>query len=115
MSNPAVITLDNASSRKGKFKRFVIEDNIGESIHLHIDNMRVDFTINEFLEFSKMIKESLKVLDLLQGYELEIFDEYFLKECSNYLPNLKSIKIEEVKLSELKCIVHSNYRSDLNL
>ena len=36
MSNPAVITLSNASSRKGKFKRFVIEDNIGESIHLHM-------------------------------------------------------------------------------
>ncbi len=49
MSNPAVITLANSTSRKGKFKRFVVEDNIGESVHLHIDNMRIDFTINEFL------------------------------------------------------------------
>jgi len=115
MSNPAVITLSNASSRKGKFKRFVIEDNIGESMHLHIDNMRVDFTIKEFLEFSQMIRESLKELDFLQGYSLENFDEHFLKECADFLPHLKSIKIEEIKLSELTCIVHSNYRSDLNL
>lgn len=115
MSNPAVITLADASSRKGKFKRFVVEDNIGESMHLHIDNMRVDFTIDEFLEFSQMIKESLKDLDFLQGYKLENFDEHFLKECADFLPNLKSIEIEEIKLSELTCIVHSNYRSDLNL
>ena len=70
MSNPAVITLANASSRKGKFKRFVIEDNIGESMHLHIDNMRVDFTIKEFLEFSQMIRESLTELNLLGKYVL---------------------------------------------
>ena len=55
MSNPAVITLDSVNSKKGQFKRFVVEDNIGESLHLHIDNMRVDFTVNEFLEFSIMI------------------------------------------------------------
>ena len=114
MSNPAVITLDNASSRKGKFKRFVIEDNIGESIHLHIDNMRVDFTIKEYLEFSQMVRESLKELDFLGGYSIENFDEHFLKECSSFLPKLKSIDMEEIELSKLKCIVHSNYRSDLN-
>ncbi len=115
MSNPAVITLANASSRKGKFKRFVIEDNIGESMHLHIDNMRVDFTIKEFLKFSQMIRESLLELDFIDGYSIENFDEHFLKECANFLPKLKSISIEEIELSKLNCIVHSNYRSDLNL
>jgi hypothetical protein len=115
MSNPAVITLVNTSDKKGKFKRFVIEDNIGESIHLHIENMRVDFTIKEFLEFSQMIRESLHDLDFLQGYNLESFDEHFLKECADLFPKLKSIEIEEIKLSDMQCIVHSNYRSDLNL
>ena len=115
MSNPAVITLANASSRKGKFKRFVIEDNIGESMHLHIDNMRVDFTIKEFLEFSQMIRESLLELDFIDGYNIENFDEHFLKECSDFLPRLKNIEIEEIELSKLNCIVHSNYRSDLNI
>jgi hypothetical protein len=59
MSNPAVITLDNAGNRRGKFKRFIIEDNIGEAIHLHVDNMRIDFTIKEFLDFSSLIRVSL--------------------------------------------------------
>lgn len=115
MSNPAVMTLADASNRKGKIKRFVIEDNIGESIHLHIDNMRVDFTIKEFLEFSKMVRDSLIEIDFLQGYKLENFDEHFLKECADFLSKLKKIEIEEIELSKLKCIVHFNYRSNLNL
>jgi len=115
MSNPAVITLVDASSKKGKFKRFVIEDNIGESIHLHIDNMRVDFTIKEFLEFSSMIRESLAELDILKPYSIDNFDEHFINECAPFLSQLKEIKIEEIQLSKLQCIVHSNYKTDLNL
>jgi len=115
MSNPAVITLENASNRKGKFKRFVIEDNIGESIHLHVNDMRIDFTVKEFLEFSSMIRDSLGELNFLDGYSVSDFDEYFLKECAPFLPKLKKIKIEKIKLSELKCIIHSNFNKDLNL
>lgn len=115
MSNPAVITLDNASSKKGKFKRFVIEDNIGESMHLHIDNMRVDFTIDEFLEFSQMIRESLEDLDILKGYGINDFDESFLKNCTSHLKNLVDIKIEKIKISDLKCIHRYNPIKDLFL
>ncbi len=115
MSNPAVITLSNASSKKGKFKRFVIEDNIGESMHLHIDNMRIDFTIKEFLEFSKMIKESLIELDFLGKYSIDDFDEHFLQECGSFLYKLERIEVEEIKLSKVKSIVNSRYKSDLSL
>ena len=97
MSNPGVITLANANSKKGKFQRFVIEDNIGESIHLHIDNMRVDFTVEEFLEFSKIIRKSLLDLNFIDGLNIDNFDEHFLMECSSYLPKLQSTEIEEVK------------------
>jgi hypothetical protein len=114
MSNPAVLILADASNRKEKIKRFVIEDNIGESIHLHIDNMRVDFTIKEFLDFSEMVRDSLINLDFLHGYKLESFDEHFLKECAVFLPKLKSIQIEEIELSKLRCIVNLKYRSDLS-
>ena len=110
MSNPAVITLDDVSGRKGIFKRFTIEDNIGESMHLHIDNMRVDFTIEEFLEFSQMIRESLKELDFLDGYSVENFDEQFLKECAEYLPNLIEIKKEKIKLKDLFAISHFTFK-----
>jgi hypothetical protein len=111
MSNPGVITLSDCSNRKGKVKRFVIEDNIGESIHLHIDNMRIDFTINEFLDFSKINREALKEIEILPGYSIDNFDEHFLLEIAHQLPKLKTIKIEEVRLSELNCIVSKKYRS----
>ncbi len=115
MSNPAVITLANASNSKNKIKRFVIEDNIGESIHLHIDNMRIDFNIEEYLSFADLIRNSLKELDFLCGYKLDDFDEHFLKECSVFLPKLKSIMIEDIELSQMKCLVYSNIRHDLKL
>jgi len=93
----------------------VIEDNIGEAVHLHMNDMRIDFTVKEFLEFAGMIRESLNGLDLLPGYRVENFDEHFLKECAeNDLLNLAEIKIEEVRLSSLQCIVHSNYGGGLN-
>lgn len=115
MSNPAVITLVDSSSLRGKFKRFIIEDNIGESIHLHIDKMRIDFTIDEFLEFSSMIRESLLDLDILKGYSINNFGEHFIKECSPFLPKLKEIKIEEIEISKLKCIKKTNFRGIINL
>jgi len=115
MSNPAVITLADSSSRKGKFKRFVVEDNIGESVHLHIDNMRVDFTINEFLEFSKMTRVALQELEIFPGYSINDFDEHFLMEIASQLPKLDVVTIEEVKLSELRCIVSQSYKRGLTL
>lgn len=115
MSNPAVITLANASSKKGQFKRFVLEDNIGESIHLHIDNMRVDFTIKEFLSFADMIRDSLKDLDILCGFDIDSFDEHFLFACAEFLPKLKAIKVEKIKLKDMRCIVHKQIRHDLKL
>ncbi len=114
MSNPGVILLDGIKNR-APFKRFEIEDNIGECVHIHVNNFRFDLTIKEFLEFSKTIKHSLNGLDILKGYNINDFDPYFLKECSPFLKDLVDIKIEKIKLSELRFIVHSNYQGKLNL
>jgi len=114
MSNPAVITLANRSEPNGKFKRFVVEDNIGEAIHLHIDNMRLDFSIQEYLKFALMIRTALDELEILPGFSINNFDEHFLESCSQLLLKLHKISIEEIKLSELLCIVHSNYHSSRN-
>jgi 2C-methyl-D-erythritol 2,4-cyclodiphosphate synthase len=115
MSNPAVITLDDASNPKAKIKRFVLEDNIGESLHLHIDTMRIDFTVDEFLSFSQMIRSSLLELDFLAPYSINDFDEHFLKECAPFLSDLLKIEIEEIPLSRLDCIVHKSLRKELKL
>ncbi len=62
-----------------------------------------------------MIRESLEDLDILKGYSINNFGEHFLKECASFLPQLKEIRFEEIELSNLKCIVNSNYRVELNM
>lgn len=113
MSNPAVIVLANKHTHDGVFKRFVIEDNIGESIHIHIDNMRMDFTVDEFLAFSSTIRDSLESLNVIPGFSLSSFDEHFLMELSDILPDLKSAFVDEVRIKDLKCIVRKRIIKDL--
>ena len=113
MSNPAVITLAMLNSRNRTFKRFEIEDNIGESIHLHVDNIRLDLSVNEFLDFSAMIRKTLIDLNLFDGHDLNIFDAHFLYECADLLCGLSKISIEDIALSDLKFIVRENVYNDL--
>lgn len=113
MSNPAVITLSNANNRTGNIKRLVVEDNIGESIHIHVDDMRLDFSIQEFLAFSDVIARSLESLDVLGGVPFDAFDEHFIFSCSEFLDDLEAIKTETIKLSEVKCITAKRLRHDL--
>lgn len=115
MSNPGVVTLDSMGTKDGKFKRFVVEDNIGEAIHVHIDDMRIDFTVKEFIEFSAMIRESLRKIDFLCGHTIDKFDECFLRSCAHYLTELVKVKIEEVRLSDLKCIIPWRVKKNLTL
>lgn len=106
MSNPGVKILAKSSGKK----RFVIEDNIGESIHIHIDNLRMDFTIDQFLTFSKLIKKSLVELNVLEGYDINQFDLLFLKEISSYLDNLIEIKVEKICLKDILCVIHTEFK-----
>jgi len=107
MSNPAVLVLETVGSKEGRFRRFAIEDNIGESIHLHVDDMRIDFTIEEFLEFASLMRASMEQLNVLCGYPIGQFDAVVLRSCARWLPRLAAINIEEVQLSALKGVVRS--------
>lgn len=115
MSNPGVIVLEDVISKNKKFKRFTIEDNIGEAIHLHIDDHRIDFSIDEFLKFSKIIRKSLIELNLLKGFSINEFDVNFLRDISIYLDDLIDIKIEKIKISKLKCIHRFKFFKNLYL
>ena len=42
--------------------RLDIEDNIGEGIHIHYKNFRMDFTIKDFIKFAQACEESLTKL-----------------------------------------------------
>lgn len=50
-------------------RKLCVEDNVGESIHIHVRNARLELTINDFLEFSDCIDSSLEALpdDVMEG------------------------------------------------
>ena len=43
-------------------KKLVVEDNVGESIHIHVRNFRLEMGIGEFLEFSENMERALEEL-----------------------------------------------------
>ena len=99
MSNPAVIMLTNTSTKSGG--RFKVEDNIGESMHIHYDNFRIDLTIKEFLKFTEVIEESLVNLLNNKRFNINNFDPSFLHDISHMLINLESVTFENIQLSNL--------------
>lgn len=99
MSNPAVIMLINTPTKSGG--RFKVEDNIGESMHIHYDNFRIDFTIDEFLSFTEMIEESLISLIDNDSFDIKNFDPSFLHDISHMLIDLEKVTFEKVNLSNL--------------
>ena len=99
MSNPGVINLFSKYKWTGVIKRFQVEDNIGESIHIHINNFRIDLTIKEFYKLVDSMKESCKKLnkplELLKNYDI---DPLFFTLLAPYLKDLKSLSIKKIKL-----------------
>jgi len=101
MSNPAVISLV-ISQVNGKILK--IEDNIGEAIHIHYDNVRIDLTINEFSGFAKMIEESLQSLIEIDNFNLNNYDPIFLSDLNEKLYDLQKVCYEKINLSRLQII-----------
>ncbi len=99
MSNPAVIMLVDTNTKSGG--RFKVEDNIGESIHIHYDNFRMDLTIEQFISFSTLIEEALVNLINNETFNIENFDPMFLYEISYMLKDLKCVSHEKIKLSDM--------------
>lgn len=68
-----------------KNNRLVIEDNIGESIHLHYNNIRIDFTVRDFLKFSEGIINARKSLinQLFNSSSKLPIDKKFFEDLKN--------------------------------
>ena len=72
MSNPAVITLVNGIiSNKTRVR---IEDNLGESIHIHLNNHTFYLSVNEFEHLVEAFTEATRELLLYEGIILDDFD-----------------------------------------
>lgn len=98
MSNPAVFELAQSVIDNQKI---CIEDNIGESIHLHIGLVRIDMTVNEFRTFSNTLKKVLNCVTP-QFFNVFKYDAYFLERIAKWIPNLLSIEKSSLRLAELK-------------
>ena len=98
MSNPGVIKL----AREWIGRHLVwLDDNIGESIHFHIDEWRIDFTIKDFMRFCDELEGM--VYELIGQPEIrhENWDIRFIHQISPCLKNLKEIRNETIQLGSI--------------
>ncbi len=92
MSNPAVFELARADIAGQKI---CIEDNIGESIHLHIGLIRIDMTVKEFQKFATTMQEVLNAVTP-KFFDVAEYDAYFIERLAEDLLNIS--RIEEIFL-----------------
>lgn len=103
MINPAVISLASLQ----KFTnldfpyRFEIEDNIGEAIHVHYKDIRLDLTVKEFEELALVCEKVLDDLVGVSGFSCKDFDPMLLTMISADLPRIRSIEKREVFLEDI--------------
>lgn len=99
MSNPAVVKL--SKGRIGNSEVW-LDDNYGESIHIHVDDHRIDLTVEEFEELyndlCSTLNESLKIPNL----DFKKIDPvYFSLYLWPKLDKLIEVKIDKVRLGSL--------------
>ncbi len=98
MSNPGVIELISGDMSIGSIR---IEDNIGESIHIHIGELRIDMTISELMSLAKEMKKALNAIIDVKGFDSNMFDALFLFQISDFLVDLERVEKKEVQIREL--------------
>ncbi len=42
---------------------FVVDDNIGEAVHIHYRTLRLEYSIEDFVQFAKECEDALEVLE----------------------------------------------------
>lgn len=98
MSNPGVVTL---AAIKHFPYRFEVEDNIGEAIHIHYKDIRLDLTINELVRLARDMEGAFNEIIDVEGFSCRDFDPVNLSEMAGILPDLESISYENVMLEDL--------------
>lgn len=99
MSNPAVYALGETSINGNKIR---IEDNLGESVHIHIGDFRFSLTVKEFIDMVEQIKKSANELLKLNGLSFEMFDESALDWDWLYrYEEIEKVEIVDIKIKDL--------------
>ena len=96
MSNPGVISL--ASNPKLELK---IEDNIGEAIHIHYRNIRLDLTIAEFEKLSTCMENVIDGIVSVNNLSCSDINTKELVKISTFLTDITKATTDEVYLKNL--------------
>lgn len=102
MSNPGVIYLVDREIGQHNFR---IEDNIGEAIHIHFDEFRIDLSVQELLDLSESCTLLLSEITNVSDDIIRSLDPIFLDEISHMLPYIEEINEELIPLSNLLVLV----------
>lgn len=99
MSNPAVTKL--VRTRIGE-SQFWMDDNIGESIHIHLDDFRADLTTDELFLLHDQLIDVLNKLIQVDGFDIEKIDPVYLSmHLYKVLDHLESVEIDRVRVGDL--------------
>jgi hypothetical protein len=99
MSNPGVIALVHKTIGGQLLK---IEDNIGESIHIHFGgNLRLDLSMAGFMDVAEQMAELLNRLVDIPGVDVRNLCPIYLNEQMREFADLERIKVDRVRLGSL--------------
>ncbi|WP_027206061.1 hypothetical protein [Butyrivibrio fibrisolvens] len=101
MSNPGVILLASLEQMVDFPYRFDIEDNIGEAIHIHYKDIRLDLTIKEFEAFAEEVAKLFTKMIDNDSFDLSYFDENNLVMLAPLLIDLDHIEKAEINLDDI--------------
>lgn len=99
MRNPAVTKL--VKNKIGGLG-FWMDDNIGESIHIHLADFRLDLSVEELHTLSNELTEVIAEQICVEGFDVHRIDPVFLSGMlAPLLPHLERVVIDEVDLGDL--------------
>jgi len=103
MINPGVISLASLKNTENvEFPyRFEIEDNIGEAIHIHYKDIRLDLTVEEFRGLTDRLPDIINQIVSVDGFDCRDFDPVVLVGIAGLLPGLQTVEIRQIYLEDI--------------
>lgn len=100
MSNPGVLSLASLAP-VGADYRFEIEDNIGEAIHIHYKDIRLDLTVDEFYKIAAQVPAMIDAVVDTDGFSCLDYDAVNLVGLAACLPDLMKVTEDKLYLEDL--------------
>lgn len=103
MSNPGVLTLAQHKLKHSKLQ-VRIEDNLGEAIHYHFGDIRIDLHCSELDKMADDLIDSINNLLEFPDFDIRQLDPIFFSMIASSMPDLIDIRKEEIYLEHLKVV-----------